>query len=92
MKRKTKLGRPMPKSDKEEGESETREAHEGRMRIRRCVVCGSYTMEERHCGRQTEVAHPPIFKRSLRLAVYRVISKGETDCEDVEEVETWLHS
>lgn len=40
-------------------------------KIRKCAVCGKYTMQEIHCGSQTKSAHPPKFTMEDKYARFR---------------------
>ena len=44
--------------------------------MRKCAVCGAYTLSEIHCGKKTESPHPAPFKPSDRYAKYRRKEKG----------------
>jgi len=48
-------------------------------KIRRCEVCGSFTMQESHCGKPTKTAHPPKYSPEDKYARYRRIGKGLVD-------------
>jgi H/ACA ribonucleoprotein complex subunit 3 len=45
-------------------------------KIRKCEVCGSYTMKETHCGKTTLTAHPPKYSPEDKYAKYRRMEKG----------------
>jgi rRNA maturation protein Nop10 len=45
-------------------------------RLRRCAVCGAYTMRIYHHGTLSTNAHSPVFKPFDRYAKYREIEKG----------------
>ncbi len=50
------------------------------MRIRKCVVCGSYTLKKIHCGKPTLSAHPPRFNindKYLNLKVDLSLLEGK---------------
>ena len=40
-------------------------------RMRKCAVCGAYTLDAVHCGGQTASPHPPKFSIEDRYAPYR---------------------
>jgi H/ACA ribonucleoprotein complex subunit 3 len=40
-------------------------------RMKKCVVCNSYTLHESHCGKPTKSPHPPKFSIEDRYAKYR---------------------
>jgi len=40
-------------------------------RLRKCALCGAYTMLDMHCGRTSESAHPPRYSPEDRYARYR---------------------
>jgi len=48
-------------------------------RMRRCKVCGAYTLSERHCGVETAPAHPLKFSPQDKYARYRVGERGGTN-------------
>ncbi|MFA4982813.1 MAG: nucleolar RNA-binding Nop10p family protein [Candidatus Micrarchaeia archaeon] len=39
--------------------------------ILRCSICGKYTLDLAHCGKETRRAHPPKFMIEDRYAKYR---------------------
>ena len=39
--------------------------------MRKCKVCGGYTLEGRHCGAETASPHPPKFSIDDKYAKYR---------------------
>lgn len=45
-------------------------------KIRKCAVCGNYTLEERHCGSATLSAHPAPFNPNDPHGHYRRLWKG----------------
>ncbi|RLG17687.1 hypothetical protein DRN75_03380 [Nanoarchaeota archaeon] len=45
--------------------------------IRKCVVCGQYTLLDKHCGRDTNVVDPPRYsERAVSMTKYRLRSRG----------------
>jgi len=42
------------------------------MLIRRCTVCGAYTLSLEHCSSPTVSAHPPPFKERDKRLKYRL--------------------
>jgi H/ACA ribonucleoprotein complex subunit 3 len=40
-------------------------------RMRRCALCGAYTLDESHCGTATKSPHPPKYSPLDRYAAYR---------------------
>ena len=40
-------------------------------RMRKCPSCGSYTLDEAHCGQATKSPHPPKYSQEDRFAKYR---------------------
>ena len=40
--------------------------------MRKCVVCGVYTLKEIHCGKPTVSAHPPPFNLNDKYLKYRI--------------------
>ncbi|MEM4389664.1 MAG: nucleolar RNA-binding Nop10p family protein [Candidatus Micrarchaeia archaeon] len=47
-----------------------------RFKLRKCVVCGSYTLMNEHCGAATKFAHPARWSPSDKWARYRRIARG----------------
>lgn len=45
-------------------------------KIKKCDVCGSFTLKETHCEKQTRTAHPPKYSPEDKYARYRRIEKG----------------
>jgi len=45
-------------------------------RIRRCIVCGAYTLQETHCQMPSISAHPARYKSADPYARERRIAKG----------------
>ncbi|MFB6144596.1 MAG: nucleolar RNA-binding Nop10p family protein [Candidatus Nanohaloarchaea archaeon] len=45
--------------------------------IRKCAECGSYTLEQEHCGEETESARPPKFSFPDRYGKYRRKTKKD---------------
>jgi len=39
--------------------------------MRKCAVCGAYTLEPSHCGAATKNPHPPRFSIDDKYAKYR---------------------
>ena len=39
--------------------------------MRKCVSCGAYAIEARHCGEATKSPHPPRFSIDDKYAKYR---------------------
>ncbi len=40
-------------------------------KIRKCAVCGKYTMLEKHCSELTKSAHPPKYAIADKYARFR---------------------
>lgn len=40
-------------------------------RMRRCSMCGAYTLDELHCAAATKSPHPPKYLPEDRYAKYR---------------------
>ena len=40
-------------------------------RMRKCAVCGAYTLDEAHCGKEAKSPHPPRFSIDDKYAKYR---------------------
>ncbi|MHA1859560.1 MAG: nucleolar RNA-binding Nop10p family protein [Candidatus Asgardarchaeia archaeon] len=40
--------------------------------LRRCVVCGNYTLKKRHCGKETIDAHPLKYSPVDRYWLYKL--------------------
>jgi len=40
-------------------------------RMKRCTVCGAYTLDETHCGKVTSSPHPPKYSIDDKYAKYR---------------------
>ncbi|NYZ77457.1 ribosome biogenesis protein [Candidatus Micrarchaeota archaeon] len=49
-------------------------------KMRKCGVCGEYSLDEIHCSTGTSSAHPPPFNPNDRYAHYRRARK-ESGCE-----------
>lgn len=45
-------------------------------RMRKCSLCGEYTLLGEHCGSQTLSPHPPKYNPNDRYALYRRKEKG----------------
>ncbi len=45
-------------------------------KMRRCAVCGEYTMRAEHCGKKSVGAHPPPYNPNDRYARYRRAERG----------------
>ncbi|MFH0817543.1 MAG: nucleolar RNA-binding Nop10p family protein [Candidatus Micrarchaeota archaeon] len=45
-------------------------------KIKKCAICGSYTMMEKHCEQVTKTAHPPKYSPEDKYAKYRRIERG----------------
>ncbi len=45
-------------------------------KIKRCTVCSSFTMSEKHCGYNPVTVHPPKYSPEDKYARYRRIDKG----------------
>ncbi|MFH0737865.1 MAG: nucleolar RNA-binding Nop10p family protein [Candidatus Micrarchaeota archaeon] len=45
-------------------------------RMRRCAVCGTYSLLEAHCRKQTDSAHPARFNPNDPYGALRRRSKG----------------
>lgn len=39
--------------------------------MRKCAICGAYTLEGKHCGAETKNPHPPRFSIDDKYAAYR---------------------
>ena len=54
---------------------------EMKWRIRKCVVCGAYTLQETcpYCGSPTKIAHPPRTSPIDKYGKYRRILKLEVE-------------
>jgi len=44
-------------------------------RMRKCTVCGIYTLDETHCKAETRNPHPPRFSIDDKYASYRRAAK-----------------
>lgn len=44
--------------------------------MKKCEVCGAYTLSEVHCEKKTKSPHPAAFKPSDRYARYRRKERG----------------
>ncbi|MEM3030563.1 MAG: nucleolar RNA-binding Nop10p family protein [Candidatus Micrarchaeia archaeon] len=47
-----------------------------RFKLRKCMVCGNYTLGNEHCGAPTKLAHPARWSLADKWARYRRIAKG----------------
>jgi len=45
--------------------------------IKKCVKCNSYTLEDEHCGEETQSTRPPKFSFPDRHGEYRRQTKEE---------------
>ncbi len=45
-------------------------------RLRKCSVCGEYTMQQEHCGAPTITSYPPKYSPEDKYAEQRRKAKG----------------
>jgi H/ACA ribonucleoprotein complex subunit 3 len=46
-------------------------------RMRKCGVCGSYTLDDVHCNEATKSPHPPKYSLEDKYAKYRRAEMGK---------------
>ncbi len=46
------------------------------LKMRKCIVCGDYTLSETHCNTQSESAHPKKYDPNDKFGDYRRTRKG----------------
>ncbi|MFB6203450.1 MAG: nucleolar RNA-binding Nop10p family protein [Candidatus Nanohaloarchaea archaeon] len=52
--------------------------------ILRCTECGSYTLQDEHCGEETESPRPPKFSFPDNYGEYRRKTKRQMEGNEVE--------
>jgi len=47
-----------------------------KLKLRKCVICGTYTIKEKHCEKDTKNAHPLKYSIEDKYKEYRRKMKG----------------